>query len=302
MFLLESPIVEFSDLPRSPSFVKEHLSFLSRAYKKGDSDSEIVKNGMLANAKSWGCVVNSFQALEGEYLDHMKNEMGCGRVYGVGPLSAMDGSKSLRWVDPDSGIENGVLKWLDKFSDGSVLYVCFGSQIQLNQPQIEALATGLERSNTRFMWVVKSNEWVPHGFEERVVNRGLVVKGWAPQVKILSHKAIGGFLSHCGWNSVLESIVAGVMVLCWPMEADQFVNARLLVEDHGLAIRVCEGKFTIPDPDELAKAISESLCGKMPQEEMARVMSKKALETVKLGGRSIMDLEEFVKELRQMEG
>lgn len=295
--LTDAPTVEFSDLPRSPSFLNEHLPSIFKKYKKGDSDWEIVKKGMLANSESWGCVFTSFHALEGEYLDHMKEELGHGRVFGVGPLSFMAGSKSLRWVSPDYGHGDGVLTWLDKCPDGSVLYICFGSQKELAQPQIEAMAAGLERSRIRFVWVVKSNGWLPHGFEEKVEDQGLVVKGWAPQLKILSHKAVGGFLSHCGWNSLLESLEAGVMILGWPMEADQYVNARLFVEDQGLAVRVCEGGSAVPDPDELARIISESINGNIPQKKRARMMREKALEAVKAGGRSRMDLEELVKEL-----
>ncbi|KAL7161121.1 hypothetical protein ACSBR2_041723 [Camellia fascicularis] len=85
---------------------------------------------------------------------------------------------------------------------------------------------------------------IPLGFEDREIGRGLIVKDWAPQVMILRHRAIGTFLTHCGWNSVLERLVAGVPMLAWPMEGEQFLNATLLVDELKVAIRICEGAQT----------------------------------------------------------
>ncbi|KNA15373.1 hypothetical protein SOVF_098850 [Spinacia oleracea] len=293
--LHSSDIIEFPGLPLSPSFPQHHLPSIFRNFRDGDPDWEIVKEGMLANSKSWGYVYNSFYALEGEYLDNIQKELGHHRVYNVGPLSLIGLSKS-------SDTKYEVLNWLDTCPDGSVLYVCFGSQKLLTEPQIRALALGLERSKTRFIWVVKSvsSQQVPDGFDERVSDRGMVLRGWAPQVEILHHKAVGGFVSHCGWNSLLESVTAGVMLLAWPMEADQFINAKLLVEYTGLAVKLCQGEHTVPDSDALARIIYESLGQDIPQKARAKAMSNKALEAVKAGGSSAAALDELVKELTQL--
>ncbi|KAF7124721.1 hypothetical protein RHSIM_Rhsim12G0070400 [Rhododendron simsii] len=128
----------------------------------------------------------------------------------------------------------------------------------------------------------------------------MVVKGWAPQVSILRHQAVGGFLSHCEWNSLLEGVVAGVMILAWPMEADQFVNARLLVEDTGAAVRVCEGADSVPDSVELARTIAESMSGNTAQKVKAKELRNKAIEAVKVGGSSCKELEALVRELAQL--
>ena len=169
----------------------------------------------------------------------------------------------------------------------------------LTKQQIEAVALGLEQSMTRFVWVVKEQDspWIPNGFEDRISDRGLIIKGWTPQVDILNHNAIGGFLSHCGWNSTLESIRAGVMILAWPMEADQFQNAKLLVEYVKLAVGVCEGEDTVPDPYDLGRIIKESMSENVPQKENVKVMKQKALEAVKEGGSSFIQLNELVKML-----
>ncbi|XP_021718333.1 UDP-glycosyltransferase 89A2-like [Chenopodium quinoa] len=294
-----SSIFEFPDLPSSPSFTLDQLPSIFRKFKEGDPDWEIVKEGLRANPKSWGYVFNSFYALEGDYLDHLKKDLGHGRVYTVGPLSLKGLSKR---VNPGLDTRYDVLNWLDTCPDSSVLYVCFGSQKLLTEPQIRALALGLEQSKTRFIWVVKSDssQQVPDGFEERVSDQGMVLRGWAPQPEILSHKAVGGFMSHCGWNSLLESVIAGVMILAWPMEADQFQNAKQLVEYAGLAIRLCEGEHTVPDSNSLAQIICESIGQDIPQKARARAMREKALEAVKDGRSSAVGLDELVKELNQL--
>ncbi|MBA0669839.1 hypothetical protein Goklo_024179, partial [Gossypium klotzschianum] len=247
--------LEFAHLPGSPTFKEQHLPFLFKHYKRSDPDWEFIKDGILANTKSWGCVLNSFDALEPAFIQRLKTYVGHDRVFTVGPPSSIGTER----VNSDS---DQVLTWLDKCPDGSVVYVCFGSQKLLRNEQMEALANGLEKSGIRFIWVVKPGTTrqqdevfgvLPDGFEERVAGQGLVIKGWAPQVLILSHKAVGGFLSHCGWNSVLEGIVSGVMILAWPMEADQFVNTRLLVDDMCVGVRVCEGTNSVPDSNELSR-------------------------------------------------
>ncbi|CAK9142483.1 unnamed protein product [Ilex paraguariensis] len=299
-------VVEFSDLPRSPSFIEEHLPSIVRRYRESDPEWEFVKDGMIANISSWGSVFNSFDGLEGEYMAYLRKKMGHGRVYGVGPVSLVADS-SVR-DDPISD-HSGVMEWFDGCPDGSVLYVCFGSQRFLKRDQMEALAYGLEQSGVRFAWVAKNITAqqetdgygsIPDGFEERVTGRAIVMKGWAPQVSILSHRAVGGFLSHCGWNSVLEALVRGVMILAWPMEADQFVNAKLLVEYMGAAVLMCEGEFAVPDSDELARRIAKSMSGNSSEKVRAKELRDKALEAVKVGGSSSRDMEVLVRDFAQL--
>ncbi|TYI34261.1 hypothetical protein ES332_A04G189300v1 [Gossypium tomentosum] len=280
--------IEFGNLPGSPVFKQEHLPSLFKLYKPSDPDLEMIKDGHVANTKSWGCFINSFEDLEAEYVQY------------VGPLS---NSGSV------SEMNDQVLTWLDRCPDGSVVYVCFGSQKLLRKEQIEALANGLEKSGTRFIWVVKSGTTqqqvegfgvVPYGFEQRTAGQGLVIKGWAPQVLVLNHKAVGGFLSL--WNSVLEGIVAGVMILAWPMEADQFLNARLLVDNIGVAVRVCEGADSVLDSDELGRAITEVMTEGGGMKANAKDLKEKALAAVSHGGSSMKDLDRFVEELGQLGG
>ncbi|XP_042024480.1 UDP-glycosyltransferase 89A2-like [Salvia splendens] len=302
--------LKFDHLPRSPSFPWDHLPSLLRRCKdleyQDKPAADFIRTSLAANVLSWASVYSSFWALEGPFL---ALKAGHQRVYSVGPLNLLDGSSKLRLGDVKPGSDDGVVPWLDGCGDGSVLYVCFGSQKLLKAAQAEALAAGLERSGIRFIWVVKDLTAqqvadgygsVPDGFEPRVSDRGLVVKGWAPQTAILSHRAVGGFLSHCGWNSTLEAVAAGVMILGWPMEADQFVNAKLLVEYMDTAVLICEGSDTVPDPAELACKLSESMRGCATQRDRAKDLRKQALEAVQIGGSSITDLDKLAQQLSQL--
>ncbi|XP_027156195.1 UDP-glycosyltransferase 89A2-like, partial [Coffea eugenioides] len=307
-------VVNFSDLPRSPSFVWDHLPSLFRRCRdnSSDQDSLVARWSIVANSKSWGAVFNTFDALEGEYLEWWKKKMGHGRVFAIGPLNQIGVPEKVGRGDVNLQSADGrssTLQWLDGWPDGSVLYVSFGSQTFLKKAQMEALAIGLQGSGVRFIWVVKQltaqqveegYESVPDGFEDRVSGRGLVVRGWAPQVVILNHPAVGGFLCHCGMNSMLEAIEAGVMILGWPMEADQFLNERLLVDYIGAGVRVCEGPETVPDPTVLAKTIGESMRGDTIGMEMAKQLRNKALEAVNIGGSSMKDIDGLLRELAQL--
>ncbi|XVF03133.1 hypothetical protein REPUB_Repub04eG0234800 [Reevesia pubescens] len=304
--------VEFSHLHGSPVFKQEHLPSVFKNYRRSDPDWEFVKDGMIANTKSWGCVFNSFDALETEHIQCFKTHAGHDRVFSVGPLSLTGPDVSDRGkLGSGSDPNDQVLTWLDGCPNGSVVYVCFGSQKLLKKEQMEALANGLEKSGARFIWVVKPGTTqqkedgygiVPDRFEERVAGRALVIKGWAPQVLILNHRAVGGFLSHCGWNSVLEGIVGGVMTLAWPMEADQFVNGMLLVDEMGVGVRVCEGADTVPDSDELGRIIAESMTEGKGVKVKAKDLKEKALAAMSDGGSSMKALDRLVEELGKLGG
>ncbi|KAL2546587.1 UDP-glycosyltransferase 89A2 [Forsythia ovata] len=301
--------IKFEDMPNAPRFPWDQVPSLFRRYKEAESDPsfEFLQNSMAANGLSWAFVFNTFYELENEYLEFLREKFGFQRIYSIGPLNLLDGPEQMN-VKSDS-INGEVFSYLDGCPDESVLYICFGSQKVLKKAQMEALANALEQSGVRFIWVAKPLTAeqvaagfgsVPEGYDQRVVGRGFIIRGWAPQVQILSHPAVGGFLSHCGWNSVVEAIAAGVMILSWPMEADQFVDAKLMVDYLGAAIRVCEGGDTVPDSDELAKKITESMSRGTTQRVRAKELRDKAMEAVKVGGSSDRDMDGLVKDLAQL--
>ncbi|KAK8570391.1 hypothetical protein V6N13_003074 [Hibiscus sabdariffa] len=190
-------------------------------------------------------------------------------VYLVGPLTNVGSTSSH--VD---GSELDCLKWLDDQPHGSVLYVSFGSGGTLSSNQLTELAMGLEMSEQRFLWVIRSpNDMVananffsvqsqkepcaflPKGFLDRTKGRGLVVPSWAPQAQVLSHGSTGGFLTHCGWNSILESVVTGLPLIAWPLYAEQKMNATMLTEDIGVALRPRRNENGLIPRDEIARAV-----------------------------------------------
>ncbi|XP_010261336.1 PREDICTED: UDP-glycosyltransferase 89B2-like [Nelumbo nucifera] len=306
--------ITFSKAPNSPTYPWWQLSPIFRSYVQGEPEMDFIRDSILANLASWGIVFNSFKDLDGVYLmNYVREELGPHRVWAVGPLLPPDDNPSIERGGSNSVAAGDVMSWLDRFEDHTVVYVCFGSQVVLSNEQMEALAAALEVSGCRFVWCVKeasggstaftggASGVVPSGFEERVGGRGLVIRGWAPQVLILRHRAVGAFLTHCGWNSVLEALVAGVPMLAWPMGADQFINARLLVEEKGMAVKLCEGRQVTPNSTELAKAIAESVGAHGPKTKSVRVRAMEtrqaALHAINPGGTSFKDLDQLVNDL-----
>ncbi|KAL5752752.1 hypothetical protein ACOSQ2_023259 [Xanthoceras sorbifolium] len=199
-----------------------------------------------------GILVNTWEDLESKTLRALRDDklLGCvarTTVYPIGPLA--------RAVEAVA--ENQVLEWLDVQPTESVIYVSFGSGGTLPSKQMMELAWGLEQSQQRFIWVVRpplendvsgsfltvgngpvgTVDYLPNGFLNRTHNVGLVVPMWAPQAQILEHPSVGAFLSHCGWNSTVESIVSGVPMIAWPLYAEQKMNATMLTEEIGVSVR-----------------------------------------------------------------
>ncbi|CAL5362437.1 unnamed protein product [Camellia sinensis] len=305
----DNALISFANVPNSPIYPWWQLSSLYRYYVEGDPVSEFIKDGFESNMASWGLVFNSFSELERVYLDHLMEVLGHDRVWAVGPLvppPVNDQSSPIERGGSSSVLPSDVLSWLDTCEDRTVVYVCFGSQAVLSNKQMEELALGLEKSGVKFIWCIKEPTKghvegqygvIPCGFKDRVAKRGLLIRGWAPQVLILSHRAVGAFLTHCGWNSVLEAIFAGVPMLAWPMGADQFTNATLLVDQLRVASRACEGAQAVPNSDELARSLAKAV-GKN-RDEMVRAMKLRdaALDTIKEGGNSTKDLDELIRSL-----
>ncbi|KAF6140028.1 hypothetical protein GIB67_001769 [Kingdonia uniflora] len=299
-----SDLISFDGVPNCPVYPWWQLSPIYRSYKKGDPVSEFIRDVMLTNETSWGVVVNTFDELESVYLQHLEGKIGRGRVWAVGPI--VPSGPTTDRGGSSKVVATELLSWLDKCQDNSVVYVCFGSQVVMSNLQMEVLALALEKSRVRFVWGVKEptiensgSEFgaVPPGFEDGVAGRGLVIRGWVPQVMVLNHRAVGSFLTHCGWNSVLEAIVAGVPMLAWPMGADQYTNAALLIEELRIAIKVCEGRDTVSNANEMAQAMADSLSENQSRKARVLELSRASLNAIQLGGNSSNSLDGFLKEL-----
>ncbi|XP_031287605.1 UDP-glycosyltransferase 89B2-like [Pistacia vera] len=304
--------LSFPKIPNCPTYPWFQISRFYRECKEGDPDWELYRSCFLEDKASWGVVLNSATEVERDYIDHMKKDAGHDRVWAVGPMlppdDDLEGSTSRGGSAAVPSHE--VLEWLDSHQDNSVVYVCFGSRQVLNSKQTEVLAAGLEKSGVNFIWCVRErNERnagyeygdLPDGYADRVDGRGYFIKGWAPQVAILRHRATGAFLTHCGWNSTLEGISAGVVMLTWPMSADQFTNAQLLVNELGVGIRVGENVENIPESTKLAQLFAESVDGTGPQRSKAKELKEAVMKAVSKGGSSDRDLDAFVKSINELE-
>ncbi|KAF7825183.1 hydroquinone glucosyltransferase-like [Senna tora] len=261
-----------------------------------------------------GILLNTFLELEKETISGIYEEIkGNGiktQLYPVGPITPAGSSTE------ENGSGSDCLRWLDQQEPKSVLYVSFGSGGTLSQAQMDELAIGLEQSGKKFLWVarppsddvsaaylatMKDNplDFLPEGFLERTKGQGLVVPMWAPQVPILRHGSVGGFLSHCGWNSSLESIVHGVPLLAWPLFAEQKMNAAFLTDVLKVALWPQSGGTV--GREEIAKVVRMLMEGEEGKEarkrmEELRDAASNALEEE--GGSSRRTLSEFAMNLR----
>lgn len=222
-----------------------HKIMITKAQTPSSNDEDwkdFVDQMAAAEMVSYGVVVNSFEELEPEYASDLKNTRN-GKVWCVGPVSLRNknnldmAQRGNNKVASSTDVEN-CLKWLDLQKQNSVIYVCLGSICNLTSLQFIELGMALEECERPFIWVIRErnqteelNKWIKESsFEERTKGKGFLIKGWAPQVLILSHFSVGGFLTHCGWNSTLEAICAGVPMITWPLFGDQFFNERFVVE------------------------------------------------------------------------
>ncbi|PON88089.1 UDP-glucuronosyl/UDP-glucosyltransferase, partial [Trema orientale] len=279
---------------QAPEFVR---------YDDGSELPRLFKAIREVEFKTYGVLVNSFYELEPAYADHYPKILGR-KAWHIGPVF-------LYGRGPASN-EHECLKWLDSKKPHSVIYVSFGSVATFNDEQLMEIATGLEASGQQFIWVVKKEkqegvkeEWLPEGFEERTEGKGLILRGWAPQVPILEHEAIGGFVTHCGWNSTLESVCAGVSMVTWPVAAEQFYNEKLVTQILRIGVEVGAKKWKrlVGDfvrREAIEKAVSRVMEGEEAEEIRSRVkgLAEKARNAIKEEGSSMLDLNALFDDLR----
>ncbi|KAK9168534.1 hypothetical protein Syun_000674 [Stephania yunnanensis] len=232
---------------------------------------------------AYGVLINSFNELEAKYYELFK-ETKHGKAWCIGPVSLCN-KDELDLVDRGNKAsidKNKCLEWLDLREPKSVIYFCLGSMNSLTVQQLIEIGLALEASDHPFVWVIKGGEsneefrnWLSEeGFEERNKERGMLIKGWAPQVLILSHWAVGGFLTHCGWNSTLEGLCAGVPMVTWPMFGEQFLNEKVIVEVLRVGYRVGVDVFV----DWGVESKVEFLVGKENIERSVRRLMDKSSE------------------------
>nr|GME03704.1 scopoletin glucosyltransferase-like [Ipomoea batatas] len=309
----DSQLYTIPNLPHQFQLTRLQVSPFQRSELE-TPHTEILKRVMESEDTSYGVIYNSFYDLEPDYAEHYKNVIGI-RAWSVGPLSLYnrDVEDKAERGKKSSIDEHECLKWLDSKKPNSVVYICFGSTATFAPSQLHEMAMGIEASRVEFVWVIKnkreedngSEKWMPEGFEERTKGKGLIIRGWAPQVLILDHEAVGAFVTHCGWNSALEGVSAGVPMVTWPVFAEQFFNEKLMTDVLRTGIGVGSKEWRRSDSDgvkreAIAEAIKRVMIGEESKEmrSRAKIMKDKARKAIEEGGSSYLDLTSLLDELR----
>ncbi|KAL4582002.1 hypothetical protein LXL04_006539 [Taraxacum kok-saghyz] len=184
------------------------------------------------------------------------------------------------------------LTWLDQQPKGSVIYVAFGSFTLFDQKQFNELALGLEMTNRPFLWVVREN-MKNEGIINKTNSRGKIV-GWAPQQKVLSHPSVGCFVSHCGWNSVLEGVSNGLPFLCWPYFADQYINKLFICNVWKNGLEFDKDESGIISREEIKNKIEKLLEDNEWKVRGALDLKEKSVVGVGKGGHSDRNFSSFI--------
>ncbi|GLJ06294.1 hypothetical protein SUGI_0035620 [Cryptomeria japonica] len=301
-------------LSSAVKFTKEQMPDRLLQLDQSDPGRRFLTGKMQSMSKCWGMLVNTFDELEPHYLQHLENILNGKPLWSVGPVVPLGCIANQRGKAADIS-EDKLVQWLDSKSPCSFIYVSFGSQAFLSQEQTQALARSLEASHQPFVWSIKvspetvsaeSNQeelcasYLPEGFMER--DNGLVIWGWAPQLVILSHPSVGAFMSHCGWNSTLESILMVVPMVTWPMFGEQHFNSKLVTEELGIGVQFCQHMDGIPCEDKVEKSVRLVLSSEEGTDMRKRAVKYQRLakQSVGGGGSSTLNLQGFANEMHKL--
>lgn len=249
-------------------------------------------------------IFNTFDEFEYEVLQEI-SERFPRNIYNIGPLSLLsrhvpDGQlKSLStslWKE-----DSKCLQWLDKREPNSVVYVNYGSVTVMTEQHLKEFAWGLANSKHSFLWIVRpdvvmgaDSAILPEEFFEEIKDRGLIAN-WCPQGQVLAHPSVGVFLTHCGWNSTLESVCGGVPVICWPFFAEQQTNCRYACTSWGIGMEVNNDVKR----DEIEALVKEMMAGDKGKASRQKAVEwkKKAEEAAEIGGSSYKNFERLINRL-----
>ncbi|XP_043687195.1 7-deoxyloganetin glucosyltransferase-like [Telopea speciosissima] len=262
-----------------------------------------IKGEVRRSYKASAIILNTFDVLEKDVVDSLSKMLPC--VYTIGPLplmldqikdeSLMKSIGSNLWKE-----EPGCLEWLDSKEPSSVVYVNFGSITVMTPQQLVEFAWGLANSEHTFLWVIRpdlvagDSAVLSSEFLSQTKERGMLAN-WCPQEKVLSHPAIGGFLTHSGWNSTLESICCGVPIVCWPFFAEQQTNCRYSCTHWGIGAEI-DNNVKRDDVERLVRELMEGEKGK-EMKTKAMVWKKKAEEATGPVGSSLLNFDNMVNKI-----
>ncbi|XP_072979776.1 7-deoxyloganetin glucosyltransferase-like [Typha angustifolia] len=247
-------------------------------------------------------ILNTYDELERSVLDAMASLLP--PIYTVGPLSLQTtriSSTQLACINSNLWKEETeCLQWLDGHEPSSVIYVNFGSITVMTNHQLIEFAFGLANSKHDFLWVIRPDlvrgdtAVLPPEFTTETKGRSLIVS-WCPQEAVLSHPAIGGFLTHNGWNSTIESLSSGVAMIGWPFFAEQQTNCKFICDEWGVGMEI---------DNNVKRDVVEGLLRELMGGEKGKEMKRKATEwkeravrATQHGGSSFLNLKRLVNEI-----
>nr|ADJ96636.1 SGA [Solanum tuberosum] len=319
-------------IPGLPLDIKMKVSEIEDFLKEETEYTKTVDDVLQAEVRSHGIIHNTCSELEPGVAQLYEKARGV-KGWHIGPLAlfinkyeAEISSKQISnsninsCSDPWKGYGD-CFNWLENQQPNSVLFVCFGSMIRFSDDQLKEMAVGLKAANCPTIWVFREqdknevdekdehSDWSRNGFKEMIGEKMFIIQGWAPQQLILKHRAIGGFLTHCGWNSILESLAIGVPLITWPLFSDNFYTDKLL-ETLGLAIGigadVWNPGFILSCPPlsgekiELAvKRLMNNSEESRKIRENAKLMAKKLKSATEEGGSSHSQLIGLIEEIKR---
>ncbi|KAL7182970.1 hypothetical protein ACSBR1_041624 [Camellia fascicularis] len=309
-------------IPGLPHPITMTKSELPDYVRTANGYTQLMEQFREAELKSYGVLVNNFYELDSDYCEHYKKIMGH-KVFHVGPAALIHRNAAEQADRVHKAVvgEHECLSFLNSKKPNSVLYVCFGSACIFPNDQLMELASGIEASGHQFIWVVfgkeeneeeeEKNKWLPKGFEERTKGKGMIIRGWAPQVLILDHPSVGGFLTHCGWNSVIEGVSAGLPFITWPLYAEHFYNEKLVTQVLGVGVEVGKKDWNLwidagknlvrtQDIEAAVRRVMDGGDAAVMMREKAKMLGEMAQKAVKEGGSSHRNLTVLIKELDQL--
>ncbi|GFP80570.1 UDP-glycosyltransferase 87a2 [Phtheirospermum japonicum] len=191
------------------------------------------------------------------------------------------------------------LKWLDAQPLRSVLYISQGSFLSVSKAQLDEIIAGVCASGVRFLWVSRGE--AENGLQEKCGGVNGLVVPWCDQLKVLCHPSVGGFWSHCGWNSTKEGAFAGLPMLTFPIFWDQVTNSKVIVEDWKIGLRVKKGEGILVTRDEVATLVLKIMDSESEEAKERRRRAKEIGEICKVasaeGGSSELDLLAFIRDI-----
>ncbi|RVW67982.1 UDP-glucose flavonoid 3-O-glucosyltransferase 6 [Vitis vinifera] len=308
-------ITEFKDSDAElevPSFVHSVPGkvFPSVVFDKEGDEIPILLHHTQRFRETKGIIVNTFVELESHAINSFSGDTSP-PIYPIGPILNTEVESS---EVQQQAIE--IMNWLNDQPPSSVVFLCFGSMGSFNGEQVREIAHGLEGSGCRFLWSLRQpppkgkmeypieygnkEEVLPEGFLDRTTKIGKVI-GWAPQVAVLAHPAVGGFVSHCGWNSTLESLWYGVPTATWPMYAEQQLNAFQMVKDLELAVEIKidydKDKGYIVSSQDIEKGLRQLMDADSEVRKKRQKMQEKSRKAMMDGGSSYSYLGYFIEDM-----